>query len=76
MSALSQFRVEEPTLTRYGVCVLLGLIGTFVAGATFQTGVSTPLRLFAVGTGLIAAIGWFGFAWIEASQLDELEEDR
>jgi len=76
MSALSQFRVEEPTSARYGKCVLLGLIGTFVAGAMLQTGVSTPLGLFAAGTGLTAAVGWFGLAWIEASQLDELEGNR
>jgi hypothetical protein len=76
MSVLPQFRAGEPTPARYGVCVLLGLIGIFVAGAMFQSGASTPVGLFAFGASLIGGAGWFGLAWLEATELDELEGGR
>jgi len=76
MSVLPQFRAGEPTPARYGVCVLLGLIGIFVAGAMIQSGANTPVGLFAIGASLIGGAGWFVLAWLEAAQLDALEGGR
>ena len=71
MSTLPQFRAGEPTPARYGVCVLLGLIGTFVAGATVQAGATTPVGLFAIGAGIASGVVWFGLAFLEAGDLDD-----
>ncbi|WP_255212533.1 hypothetical protein [Halorubrum sp. CBA1229] len=42
----------------------------------FQSGASTPVGLFAFGASLIGSAGWFGLAWLEATELDELEGGR
>jgi len=76
MSTLLQFGAGEPTPARYGVSVLFGLIGIFVAGATLQVGATTPIGLFAVVTGLISGAGWFVLAWLDARALDEREVER
>jgi len=76
MSTLPQFRAGEPTPADYGVCVLLGLIGIFVAGATFQAGAISPLGLFAIGAGVLSSAVWFGLAWFVAGDLDDMEGER
>lgn len=76
MSTLPQFRAGGPTPARYGVCVLLGLIGIFVAGTTAQAGATTPVGLITIGAGVLSGAMWFGLAWIVAGDLDELEASR
>jgi hypothetical protein len=76
MSTLPQFRAGEPTPTRYGLCVLLGLIGVYVAGATIQAGATTPIGLFAIGTGVTSGAVWLALAYLEAGDLDESEVSR